>query len=76
MRGSALHDPRGLLEGEGQYVRHVKVRGVDDIDAKAFGALARQAEKLTVPIARKSSTRSRVATRSSRPSRSRSRRTK
>ena len=41
--GSALDDPRGLLEGSGQYVRHVKVRKVADIDEAAFGALLRQA---------------------------------
>jgi hypothetical protein len=43
IRGSALADPRGLLEGNGQYVRHIKVRSVQDIDEKAFGALLRQA---------------------------------
>jgi hypothetical protein len=45
IRGSSLKDPRGLLEGEGQYVRHVKVRKVGDIDEKAFGALLRQAAR-------------------------------
>lgn len=44
-RGSALSDPKGLLEGEGQYVRHVKVRKAADIDAKTFGALLRQAAR-------------------------------
>jgi hypothetical protein len=72
-RGSALKDPRGLLEGDGQYVRHVKVRDVPDIDAKAFAALARQAEKLTLPIARKSSTRSQAGTKPIKSSRSRTR---
>jgi hypothetical protein len=43
VRGSALEDPRGLLEGKGQYVRHIKVRSVKDIDEKAFAALLRQA---------------------------------
>lgn len=42
-RGAALQDPKGLLEGKGQYVRHVKVRTVADIDAVAFRALLRQA---------------------------------
>jgi hypothetical protein len=42
-RGSALEDPLGLLEGKAQYVRHVKVRKVGDIDPKSFGALLRQA---------------------------------
>jgi hypothetical protein len=44
-RGASLADPRGLLEGKGEYVRHVKVRKVADIDAVAFGALLRQAAK-------------------------------
>jgi hypothetical protein len=43
--GSALADPRGLLEGEGQYVRHIKVRTVEDIDEVAFAALLRQATR-------------------------------
>jgi hypothetical protein len=42
-RGSALKDPRGLLEGNGQYVRHVKIRKPSDIDEDAFKALLRQA---------------------------------
>ncbi|HEX6882480.1 MAG TPA: DUF1801 domain-containing protein [Planctomycetota bacterium] len=41
--GALLSDPRGLLEGEGAYIRHVKVRKSSDIDARAFGALLRQA---------------------------------
>jgi len=44
-RGASLEDPRGLLEGEAQYVRHIKVRKVGDIDEKAFGALLRQAAR-------------------------------
>ena len=43
IRGSSLSDPRGLLQGNGQYVRHIKVRSTKDIDEKAFGALLRQA---------------------------------
>jgi hypothetical protein len=49
IRGSALADPKGLLEGDGQYVRHVKVRTVADIDPKAFAALLRQAARLSAP---------------------------
>jgi hypothetical protein len=41
--GSALKDPKGLLEGKGQYVRHTKVRQPSDIDTRAFAALLRQA---------------------------------
>ena len=48
IRGSSLDDPKRLLEGKGQYVRHVKVRAVEDIDEAAFGALLRQAIRSTI----------------------------
>jgi hypothetical protein len=41
--GSSLKDPKGLLEGKGQYVRHTKVRHASEIDKRAFAALLRQA---------------------------------
>jgi hypothetical protein len=41
--GSSLKDPKGLLEGKGQYVRHIKVRNRSAIDKQAFAALLRQA---------------------------------
>lgn len=41
--GSSLKDPKGLLEGEAQYVRHIKVRDASEIDARAFAALLKQA---------------------------------
>ena len=41
--GSSLKDPRGLLEGKGRYVRHIKVRDRSGIDERAFAALLRQA---------------------------------
>jgi hypothetical protein len=41
--GAALADPKGLLEGKGEYVRHIKVRAAKDIDEAAFGPLLRQA---------------------------------
>ena len=44
-RGSALKDPRRLLEGEGKYVRHIKVRGRSEIDERAFAALLQQAAR-------------------------------
>jgi hypothetical protein len=44
-RGSALKDPRGLLEGNGQYVRHIKVRKRSDIDEVAFKAILKQAAR-------------------------------
>lgn len=43
LRGAAFADPRGLLQGNGQYVRHVKVRQPGDIDEVAFTALLQQA---------------------------------
>src|SRR5262249_18814583 len=45
VQGSSLEDPRGLLEGEARYVRHIKVRKLADIDRRAFGALLRQAAR-------------------------------
>jgi hypothetical protein len=45
IRGSALKDPKGLLQGAGQYVRHIKVFKPSDIDARAFAALLRQAAR-------------------------------
>ena len=44
-RGASLKDPGSLLEGKGQYVRHIKVRAVKDIDEEAFEALLQQALK-------------------------------
>lgn len=44
-RGSSLNDPKKLLEGKGQYVRHTKVRRPSGIDEKALAALLRQAAR-------------------------------
>ncbi len=41
--GAKLKDPNGLLEGNGKYVRHTKVRAPSEIDKKAFAALLKQA---------------------------------
>lgn len=41
--GSLLSDSRGLLEGNGKYVRHIKVHNPSDIDDRAFAALLKQA---------------------------------
>lgn len=43
IRGSSLDDPKKLLQGNGQYVRHVKVRKLEDIDREAFTAFLREA---------------------------------
>lgn len=42
-RGSSLRDPKGLLEGKGQYVRHIKIRAPAEIDERAFALLLAQA---------------------------------
>lgn len=44
--GSALKDPKGLLEGEGKYARHINVHAPSDIDDRAFANLLRQAAGL------------------------------
>jgi len=43
--GSALDDPKGLLEGAGKYVRHIKLRGAADLDERAVRAILRQAAR-------------------------------
>ena len=42
-RGSALKDSKGLLVGNGQYVRHIKLYRPADIDERACASLLRQA---------------------------------
>ena len=44
-RGAKLKDPKGLLHGEGAYVRHIKVFKRSDIDEKSFRALLKQAAR-------------------------------
>src|SRR5262249_37444175 len=44
-RGSFLKDPKGLLEGKGQSVRHIKVHSASGIEERAFAALVRQAAR-------------------------------
>ena len=44
--GAEMKDPRKILQGSGQYVRHVKVRTVGDIDAREFSRMIREAAKL------------------------------
>ena len=45
-RGVDLKDPKGLLEGSGRGMRHVKVHKAEDIDTAALGALIKQAASL------------------------------
>ena len=44
--GASLEDPKGLLQGNGQYVRHIKVRSRSAIDPPAFAALLWQAVRV------------------------------
>lgn len=46
LRGVALPDPEGLLEGTGKSVRHVKVRTVADVKRPALKKLVVEAAKL------------------------------
>ena len=46
LRGAALADPEGLLEGTGKSVRHVKVRAVEDLKRPALKKLIVEAAKL------------------------------
>jgi hypothetical protein len=45
-KGSSLNHPRGLLEGNGRYVRHTKVREPSGIDEQSFAELLNQAAGL------------------------------
>jgi hypothetical protein len=47
-RGVELDDPHGLLEGSGQKMRHVKLTGIDDIDAAALTDFCQQAVSLNL----------------------------
>lgn len=46
MRGSSIKDPKKLLQGKGQYVRHIKVYKISDINKKYFSNLLKQSIKL------------------------------
>jgi hypothetical protein len=41
--GAALKAPKGLLEGKGRYVRHIKVHDPSEIDRQTFAPLLKQA---------------------------------
>lgn len=53
-RGAALPDPRGLLEGTGKFMRHVKLRPGEEVDAAALrqlidAAVTDMRERLRLP---------------------------
>ncbi|MEM7038941.1 MAG: DUF1801 domain-containing protein [Bacteroidota bacterium] len=45
-RGAELDDPNGVLEGSGEKMRHVKVKGLDKIDREVLVPLVEQAVAL------------------------------
>ena len=45
-RGASLEDPNGLLQGDGDKMRHLKLTGIDEINPEVFSALVRQAVQL------------------------------
>jgi hypothetical protein len=45
-RGVDLIDPKGILQGSGEKMRHVKLMRGDDMDHKVFNDFVRQAIKL------------------------------
>jgi len=45
-RGIELADPKGLLEGDGKKLRHIKVYDRKEIRRRWYGTLIRQAAKL------------------------------
>jgi len=53
MAGSKLSDPKGLLEGTAQYVRHVKLRTTRDIVERDLVALLQEAVERGHPAAKK-----------------------
>ena len=46
-RGAQLADPKRVLQGKGQYVRHVKVRTAADIDEAALTQLLHAASRVS-----------------------------
>jgi hypothetical protein len=45
-RGIDLSDPKGLLEGTGDRMRHVKIQSAGDVDKAQFAAWVREAVRL------------------------------
>ena len=45
-RGAELSDPKGLLEGDGERMKHVKIRRPEDVRKTQLAAWVREATKL------------------------------
>jgi hypothetical protein len=46
IRGTTLPDPKGLLEGTGKNLRHVKIRSAEDVSRKGLRELLKGAARL------------------------------
>ena len=44
--GAKLDDPDGLLEGDGEKMRHIKITGLEDISADKFLQLVKQSAEM------------------------------
>jgi len=44
--GAKMDDPEGLLQGDGEKMRHIKITAVEDIKPEIFAAYARQSAEL------------------------------
>lgn len=45
-RGIDLDDPKGILQGSGDKMRHIKLKGINDIDEEQFTKFVSQAVEL------------------------------
>lgn len=57
MRGAFLKDPKNLMQGKGQYVRHIKVYKLADIDEQYFSSLTKQAIRASQAAVKRSKPR-------------------
>ena len=47
-RGIDINDPKGLLQGSGEKMRHIKLSSLDDINRQVFSDFVQQAVKLNL----------------------------
>lgn len=43
MQGATLRDPKGLLEGTGKGMRHIKITRIEDVDAETIKGYVKEA---------------------------------
>jgi hypothetical protein len=51
--GASLADPKGILEGKGNHIRHIKIREPEDLARPELRAYIRRARKAAMDDARK-----------------------